>query len=66
MEIRKFTDDEQKLFRQVLENFGKEKEEAIQKLIDAGLDNEAAIVQWLERTGNHDLYEKIKNVSIIS
>lgn len=65
MQIRKFTEDEQQLFRQVLEKFGIEKEQALRKLIDMGLDEEAAIIPWLKRTGNHDLYEKIKDIPIL-
>lgn len=61
MQVKVYSEAEQKLFRRVLETKGIAKEEAINELIGQNLDEESAIIQWLKRNQNYDLYIKLKS-----
>ena len=60
MQVKVYTEDEQKLFRKVLDSTGQKLELALKELIEQKLDDESAIVQWLKRNQLHDIYAKLK------
>lgn len=60
--IRVYDADEQKLFRNILERKGAEKEPFMRELIEKKLDEEGAIIQWLKRNDNYQLYSKLKGI----
>lgn len=61
MQVKFYTDYEQRIFRRVLDLKGAEKEEALKELIEQNLDEESAIIAWLKRNHNYELYLKLKS-----
>lgn len=59
--VTQFEEHEQQLFRDIMNAKGEDKASLIQKLIDQNLDSEAAIVQWMNRVGVFDIYNKLKH-----
>lgn len=56
MPVKIYTPDDQKLFRRILDLKGEPKSNAMRLLIEQKLDEEAAIIAWLKRNNNYDLY----------
>lgn len=61
MMIRQFSEEEQAIFRKVMDAKGGDKEAAICEIIEKKLDEESAIVSWLKRIHEFDLYKRLKN-----
>lgn len=60
-QTRNFSEEENKLFRRILESKGDQKQAAIKELIDLRLDEENVVMQWLNRTKSYDIYTRLKN-----